>query len=184
MEFKPRALRAQRLFLATVIILSNPMVAAAAPNDLPIYPAAKTQPIPANVRSMVSRCGHTFTMEKSMTVDADPHAIAKWYQSRLPGSRTIDLTRALNGEEGGSNQTTTVQVFAEDGSQTVVVSRTKFDRVFANASKSLGMDKTDIGIEGISPPLAPAYIELTAQAAAGGAAGQKARQRMEAGCKG
>ena len=137
MEFKPRALRAQRLFLATVIILSNPMVAAAAPNDLPIYPAAKTQPIPANVRSMVSRCGHTFTMEKSMTVDADPHAIAKWYQSRLPGSRTIDLTRALNGEEGGSNQTTTVQVFAEDGSQTVVVSRTKFDRVFANASKSI-----------------------------------------------
>jgi hypothetical protein len=182
MEFKPSALSARRLFLATFIAVSYPMAAVA--TDLSAYPSAKTQPLPAGVHSVVSRCGHTFTMEKSMTVDTDPSAVAKWYQSRLPGSRTIDLSRALSDEEGGgSNHTTTIQVFTADGSQTVVVTRMHFDAALAKASATLGMDKTDIGIEGISPPLAPGYIALTAQAAAGGASGRKAKQQMEAACR-
>jgi hypothetical protein len=176
MEFKPGADLAQRLFFATVTALSYPISAAAA-TDVPVYPTAKIQPMSANGHMVVSRCGHTFTMEKSMTVDADPHAVAKWYQSQLPGSRTIDMSRALSDER------TTIQVFAADGSQTVVVSRMHFDGALAKASKTLGMDKTDIGIEGISPPLAPGYIALAGQAAAGGASGQKARQQMESSCK-
>jgi hypothetical protein len=149
-----------------------------------VYPAAKTQPLPPGIHSVVSRCGHTFTMEKSMTVDADPQAIAKWYQSRLPGSRTIDLSRAIADEGGGSNQMTSIEVFAADGSRTVVVNRMNFDRALVNASKSIGADKTQIGIERISPPFAPGYIELTAQAAAGGASAGRVKQQMEAACKG
>jgi hypothetical protein len=120
-----------------------------------------------------------------MTVDADPHAIAKWYQSQLPGSRTIDMSRALSGDEGGdgNSQTTTLQVFTADGSQTIVVSRMHFEGALAKASETLGMDKAQIGIESISPPLAPEYIARTAQAAAGGASAQKAKQQMEAACK-
>jgi hypothetical protein len=184
MKFKPGALLAQRLFLATVTALSYPMSAAAAATDLPVYPAAKTQPLAPGNHSVVSRCGHAFTIEKSMTVDADPHAVAKWYEGRLSGSRTIDLSRVLNDEGGGSNQTTSIEVFAADGSQTVVVSRMHFNGALMKASKTLGMDRTEIGIEGISPPLDPGYIALTAQAAAGGASGQKAKQQMEAACKG
>ena len=184
MEFKPGALLTRRLFLATFIAASYKLSPAAAAADIPAYPAAKTQPLPPGIHSMVSRCGHKFTMEKSMTVATDPHAVAKWYQSRLPGSRLIDLSRALNGDAGdGSNDTTTIQVFTADGSQTVVAHRMHFDGALANASKTLGMDKTDIAIEGISPALAPGYIELTARAAAGGASGQKATQQMEAACR-
>jgi len=183
MEFKHGGVLAQRLFLATVTALSYPISAAAAA-DVPVYPAARTQPMSPNGHAMVvSRCGHAFTMEKSMTVDADPHAVAKWYQGRLPGSRLIDMSRAL-GDEGGSYQKTTVEVFSADGSQTVVVSRMHFaGAALANASKTLGMDKADIGIEGISPPLAPGYIALMGQVAAGGASGLKARQQMESTCK-
>lgn len=180
MEFKQGAGLAQRLILATVCALSYPISAAAA-TDLPVYPAAKTQPMTGNGHMGASRCGHTFTVEKSLTVDADPHAVAKWYESRLPGSRTIDLSRVLSG--GDSYQKTTIQVFAADGAQTVVVSRMYFHGTFAGASKTLGMDTTNIGIESISPPLAPEYIALTAQLAAGGASAQKAQQQMEAACK-
>jgi hypothetical protein len=171
------------LLLAAITASNFPVSPATAATDLPVYPAAKTQAIPSG-HSITSRCGHTFTTMKSMTVGADPHAVAKWYQRKMPGSRLIDLSRAAaEAEGGGSNQTTTVEVFSADGSQTVVAQRFQFGGALTNASKSLGMDKTPIAVESISPPLDPRYIALTAQYAAGGAAGKRAEQQMTGSCK-
>jgi hypothetical protein len=59
-----------------------------------------------------------------------------------------------------------------------------FDRALANASKAIGADKAQIGVEGIAPPFTPGYVALTAQVAAGGASAQKAKGQMRAVCKG
>ncbi|MGD0472115.1 MAG: hypothetical protein ABSB70_02745 [Candidatus Velthaea sp.] len=184
MHFKPAGPLAQLLVLALATALSSVTRAAAAGADLPAYPAAHEEKLPPGRHSGTTSCGRTITVEKSLTVNADPHLVAKWYQSRLPGSRAIDFTRMLSDEAGGNSQTS-LEVISADGSQTVVVSRMNFSSAkLAEASKSLGMDRTQIGIENITPPFDQGYIALAAQGAAGGATAAHAKEQMKAMCKG
>jgi hypothetical protein len=184
MDFKSAAPLAGRLFLAIITALSFPLSAVAG-TDLPVYPAAHNEPLPAGVHSGTTACGRTITVEKSFTVDADPHTIAKWYLTRLPGSRVIDLSRVQNDEAGGDSQKTTLELFTADGSQTIVIDRMHFSSAkLASASKLIGLDKTQIGVEGISPPFDPGYVALAGQMAAGGASAKKANEQMKAACKG
>ena len=182
MDFNSAAPSARRLFPAVVLAaLSLTISAAAAGADLPVYPAAKPEAMPAGSHPGVTSCGHTITVEKSFTVDADPHTVAKWYESKMPGSRMVDANKMADADTTDSTMTS-LEVFNADGSQTVLVSR--FNYGSKNAKAMIGLDKTDIGIESVSPPLGSGFVALAAQASSGGAAAKVASEQIKASCKG
>ncbi|MBD5603657.1 MAG: hypothetical protein IAI48_00970, partial [Candidatus Eremiobacteraeota bacterium] len=94
-----RSRPAGRVIVAALVAASCAMPVAASATGLPNYPGATTQRISPGVRSATTNCGRTITVEKSFKASADPNTIAKWYGSRLPGSRTIDVSR-LEDQEG------------------------------------------------------------------------------------
>ncbi len=174
---------AQQLLVAIGIAVLYPISAAASAPDVPAYPTALQKKLPPGSHSVITKCGHTITVEKSYTVDADPHTIAKWYERRIAGSRAIDVTH-LDGSDAGDNSMTSFEIFNADGSQTIVVNRMNYaNAALKNASKSIGLDKAQIGIEGISPPFGAGYAAIVAQVAAGGASAQKAKAQLMAACK-
>jgi hypothetical protein len=173
-----------KLMLAIGIAVLFLVLPAVAAPDVPAYPAAQQKPLPPGFHSATTQCGHTITVERSYTVDADPRTIAKWYESRVPGSRAIDLTRLENGgSDASDNAMTSFEVISADGSRTIVINRMNYSAALKNASKSIGLDKAQIGVEAISPPFGAGYGALVAQAAAGGASAQKAKAQIMASCK-
>jgi hypothetical protein len=185
MERHPAARIATHLFLVIFAASSHSVSAMAAGADLPVYPGARVESLARRVHSGTSICGHTITVEKSMTVDADPRAIVRWYEGRYPGSRTIDIGRATNDTtSAGDPAMTELEIIAADGSQTIVVNRMNFaSGKLREASKAMGLDRAQIGIERIAPAFGSSYIALVAQVAAGGASAKLARAQLEAACK-
>jgi hypothetical protein len=180
----PFGIRSSRLHVcAALVAASSALSPAAASTGIPSYPGATSKPVSAGVHGVQDPCGHTITVVKSMNVDADPHAVANWYHGRLPGSRMIDASRELaDGDD--SDKSTTIQIFTADGSQSLIVSRTRYSAALAASAKTLGADKTDIGVESVSPPFSPSHLDLMAQVAAGGASAERAKRQMIAECKG
>ena len=170
---KRRSTRCGKIALLTLCVAAATVAQdAAASSSLPIYPGA-TKPARRLGRTF-PMCGHKVGIV-SYNSAADAKAIAKWYQNRVPGAIVVDLSRT-----DSSTIDTEMEVFTPDASQAVVIHRlTMTSSNFQAAAKSLGTDKTGIGVETFDPPLGAEYLSLQKRAHGGDAA---ARRTLSAKC--
>jgi len=168
---KRRSTRCGKIALLTLCVATAAQGVAAS-STLPVYPGATK--LATQLGRTFPLCGHTVGVV-SYNSAADAKAIAKWYQTRVPGAIVVDLSRT-----DSSTIDTQMEVFTPDASQAVVIHRlTMRSSNFQAAAKSLGTDKTGIGIETFNPPLGAEYLSLQKRAHSGDAA---ARQTLTAKC--
>jgi hypothetical protein len=144
--------------------------------NLPIYPGAKFVPMPAGVKSPPV-CGHKLTIA-FYDVAADGKTVAAWYKEHVPGALAFDMSNSDDidgsGDTDGGTTGTSVEIATADGSEAAVVNQMGFDPRLKAAAKTLGADKTDIGLETFEPPLGQDYLALMAQVTGGDAAAKAA----------
>lgn len=154
------------------VAMATAAQAVAATPTIPVYPGATK--LAKQLGRTFPMCGHTVDVV-SYNSAADAKAVAKWYQSNIPGSVVMDLSRT-----DASTIDTEIEVFTADASRGVVIHRlTMRSSNFQAAEKTLGTDKTGIGVETFTPPLGADYVSLMKRARSGDAA---ARRTVSARC--
>jgi hypothetical protein len=152
-------------------------VAAAAAGTIPVYPGAKQQPMPAGV-TIPSMCGHKVTIS-SYDVAVSGKTVAAWYKDHVPGGLVLDVS----GDADSSTKDISVEIFTADGSQAAVVNQLEYDPRLAGAAKTIGADKTQIGLETFTPPLSQDYLAIMSQGTSGDqAAKEAAKTKLAAMC--
>jgi hypothetical protein len=159
---------------------SETAAAPAAPANLPVYPGATKSR--SQMKTAMKICGSSvsLTMYEIRGTDAAP--IAKWYDSRIPNAIHININNPKS--ESSSTTETNYAIFEPDGSAGVMVLQMHFaSPTLANAAKSIGADKTTIGINSYNPPLSPDLMAQMQQGANGDAAAKAAaRAQIKAKC--
>jgi hypothetical protein len=137
--------------------------ALASTSTLPIYPASTKTALHSTPK--VSMCGHQMGLVPYASA-VDGKTVAKWYESKIPGAVVIDT-----GTTDSASIDTEIQVYTPDGSQVAVIHQmTMTSAKLQAASKTIGGDKTDIGLETFSPPLGADYLSLMQRTQRGDAA--------------
>jgi hypothetical protein len=137
----------------------------AVPSTLPTYPGAtKTR---SQASGPVSMCGHKVSIV-SYESGADAMTVAKWYESKISGASTLDLSETDSG-------TIDNEIFMPDGSQGAVIHQLIMTNAkLQAASKSIGADKTGFGLTTYAPPLGAEYLSLAMKAHHGDASAKRA----------
>jgi hypothetical protein len=156
---------------------SSAAPAVAAAGNLPVYPGSKLQPMPAGVK-IPPVCGHQLTM-RSYAVAADGKTVAAWYKDHVPGALVYDVS----GDADSSTKDTSVEIMTADGAQAAVVNQLDYDPRLAAAAKTIGADKTQIGLETFTPPLGQDYLAIMSAGTSGDAAAKEAaKSKLAAMC--
>jgi len=168
---------------------SAPGVTATAPTsgdetsatNLPIYPSATKQAVPAALGT-TSHCGHTMKMTMYQTA-ADGQTVADWYKGRLPGASVIDMSGELGGG-AAAGKNIAITILDANAAAGVTITQMQFNSsTFKNAAKTIGANKTGIGLETWDPPLGPDYVALVKQATGDDAAAkQAAKDKLKSMC--
>ena len=139
----------------------------AATSNLPIYPGAVK--LATQLTSTYSTCGHKMGLV-SYDSATDGKTVAKWYESKIPGAVAVDLSKTDSGSVD-----TEIEVFTPDASEGAVIHQMSMtNSKLQAAAKSIGADKTGIGLETFDPPLGADYLSLVKQAKHGDAAAKSA----------
>jgi hypothetical protein len=140
-----------------------------------MYPGAVKERPPSPNVTMPKMCGRAVTIV-SYHASADPKTVAGWYKAHVSGGAFLDTS---NSDEGTHDSS--FQIYTADGSAVVVIQRLDFSGAnLSAAAKTLGMDKTDIGIESFEPPLGANFVALAAQSRNGDAASKAAAKKQMA----
>jgi hypothetical protein len=114
--------------------------------SLPIYPGATKLANQSN--RTFSTCGHKLGLVAYDSA-ADGKSVAKWYEGKIPGAVVIDISQI-----DSTSIDTEIEVFTPDGSQGAVIHQMSMvSSKLQTAAKSIGADKTGIGLETVDPPL-------------------------------
>jgi hypothetical protein len=133
--------------------------------------------MPAGVK-IPSICGHQLTMS-SYEAAADGKAVAAWYKDHVPGALVFDSS----DDADSGTKDTSVEIITADGAQGVTVNQLDYDPRLAAAAKTIGADKTQIGLETFTPPLGQDYLALMAQGTSGDASAKEdAKKKLAAMC--
>lgn len=141
--------------------------AAAAPLD--VYPGATK--LPTQMRGSVSFCNTKMTTIVYRVGAANAETVAGWYAAHIPGGIRINIPVDANS--------TTVEVFEPGGQAAAAITQMHYDPRLAAAAKSLGADRTTLGLVTFDPPLSSDWIDTIRAAESGDTA---ARARMKAKC--
>jgi hypothetical protein len=143
--------------------------AQAASVSLEVYPGATE--LPTQMHGSIAFCGTKMTTVAYRVNGASAETVAAWYGSHIPGGIRITLP-VENGD-------TVMEVFEPGGQAAAAISQIHFDPRLAAAAKSLGADRTTLGLVAFDPPLSTDSIGLIRSAAGGDAS---ARARIKAEC--
>lgn len=141
--------------------------AAAAPLD--VYPGATK--LPTQMRGSVSFCNTKMTTIVYRVGGANAETVAGWYAAHVPGGIRINIPVDANS--------TTIEIFEPGGQAAAAITQMHYDPRLAAAAKSLGADRTTLGLVTFDPPLSSDWIDTIRAAESGDAA---ARARMKAKC--
>lgn len=141
--------------------------AVAATSNLPIYPGATA--LATQLKRTFSTCGHEIRLVSYKSA-ADGKTVAKWYESKIPGAVVVDLSKTDSGSVD-----TEIEVFTPNTSEAAVIHQMSMtSSTLQAAAKSIGADKTGIGLETFDPPLGADYLSLVKRARHGDAAAKSA----------
>ncbi|HEY1656400.1 MAG TPA: hypothetical protein VGF86_14960 [Candidatus Tumulicola sp.] len=147
-------------------------------SSLPVYPGATK--VPNQMKESMKMCGSNFSMTLYEIKGTDADAVAKWYDSRVPNG--VHLNVQPETASSATTQTNDV-ILKPDGSGGVMVLQMHFTSSLANAAKTIGADRTSIGITSYDPPLAPDLMQDLQQGTNGDpAAKAAARAQIKAKC--
>jgi hypothetical protein len=171
---------------ATILAAGSPAGRVAASPNLPTYPGATIEtPAPEAKNMKFKLCGKAMSIVSYKTT-ADPKAVAAWFKAHIPGAVAIDNTT----RDGGSVDNS-FEILPPDGSAIIVANRIDFNGSHLSAAaKTLGMDKTDIGVETPDSPLGSGFVSVVTQLAhrkidnADAATKEAAKKQLEAVCPG
>lgn len=152
-----------------------------ASTDLPVYPgASKIDMSTSHAKTSNVMCGRTISVVGSYDSATDAQTVANWYKDRISGAAVFNIS----SDEGGGSGATSFEIIGSGGAVAVVVTQMHYgSEVLAKAAKSLGTDKTNIGLETFDPPMGQDYIALMAQATGSDpAAKQAATAKLTAMC--
>ncbi len=158
---------------------SETAAAPAAPANLPVYPGATKSA--AQMKTAMKICGSSVSLTMYEIRDTDAAPVAKWYDGRIPNAIHVNINP--KSESSAATQTN-YAIFEPDGSASVTVVQMHFaSPKLASAAKTIGADKTMIGINSYNPPLSRDLIQMLEQGANGDAAAKAAvRAQMKAKC--
>jgi hypothetical protein len=106
----------------------------------------------------------------SYNTATDGKSVAKWYESKVPNAVVLDTSQT-----DSSSVDTEIQVYKPDGSEVAVIHQLSMTNPkLQSAAKTIGADKTGIGIETFEPPLGADYLALMMRVKRGDAAAKSA----------
>jgi hypothetical protein len=140
---------------------------AAATSTLPTYPGATK--VPTHSTPGFSMCGHKVGLVSYDTA-TNGKSVAKWYESKVPNAVVLDTSHT-----DSSSVDTEIQVYTSDGSEVAVIHQLSMTNTkLQSAAKSIGADKTGIGLETFEPPLGADFVSLMIRAKGGDTAAKSA----------
>lgn len=146
---------------------------------LPVYPGAvKT---PTQMQRSVKMCGSVMSMTLYRIPDADADTVSKWYGARMANA----IHMSFHSDTGTTAATSQNEAFfSPDGSSSVMVMQMHLTSAsLAAAAKTIGADKTTIGLNTYNPPFSPDVVRAMQQASQGDAAAKAAaRATVKAKC--
>jgi len=140
---------------------------AAATSTLPTYPGATK--VPTHSTTGFSMCGHKVGLVSYDTA-TDGKSVAKWYESKVPNAVVLDTSQT-----DSSSADTEIQVYRPDGSEVAVIHQISMTSPkLQSAAKTIGADKTGIGLETFDPPLGADFVALMMRVKRGDGAAKSA----------
>lgn len=144
-----------------------------APSNLPVYPGAVK--MAAQMQRPIKMCGSALSLTMYEVAGADAATVTKWYDARVNGG----IHMSFHSDTGTTAATSENDaIFSPDGSSSVMVMQMHLSSKLAAAAKSIGADRTTIGLNSYDPPFSPDLVRAMQQAALGDEAAKTAARAM------
>ena len=158
----------KQLLIISLTIATAAAPAVAAPPTLALYPGATK--LPRQMSEAIQFCGTKMTTVAYRVPNVSAQTVAAWYASHIPGGITVRIRKPND---------TLIEVFEPDGHAGAVITQMHFDPQLASAAKSIGADRTGLGIVTFDPPMSADKIDREGKAANGDAS---AKAKLKAQC--